>query len=160
MGAQIRTNKFSHVLVSAVRQSGTAVGVGIVFRTREGVNVRKIGYVLEDASPEQATYQALLTTLSEAQRASVRGLTIYIDNPQVVDQLNRRGRAPADLRPLFVQVRCLANSLRRVRFKLARAAQGFAARRLARTAAVDGRPVNIEYDNPLLPLSFGEDVAA
>jgi ribonuclease HI len=159
MGAHVLTGKFSQVLISVLRRGGSAVGVGIVFRSRQGANVRKAGFLVEEASPEQATYQAILIALAEAQRCQVNGLTIYVDSAQVVDELNRKVRVVAPLLPAFAQVRCAANTLRRVRFSLGNAAQTFSARRLARTALQDRRPVNIEYDTPLLPLNFGEEFA-
>lgn len=159
MGAQRLVNRFSCVLVSAVRQPGAGVGVGIVYRTRDGVNVRKSGYVAQDVSVDEAVYGALLEVLNEAATANARAITVYLDQPQVVEQLNRRARAPAHLQPQFIQVRCLANGLGRVRFRHAKPSLGFAARRVARSALSERRPVNIEYDNPLLPLSFADDAA-
>lgn len=159
MGAQRLVHKFSHVLVSALRQPGTGVGVGIVYRSRDGANVRKAGHVAYGVSVDEAVYDALLEVLNEASAANARAITVYLDQPQVVEQLNRRARAPAHLQPQFVQLRCLANGLGRVRFRHAKPSLGFAARRVARSALSERRPVNIEYDNPLLPLSFADDAA-
>ncbi len=157
MGARVLTTRFSYVLVSAIRQAGAAVGIGMVYRNRDGANVRKVGYAVDGISPEQATYEAVLTALREAANAGVRGMTVYIDNPQVVDQLNRRARVPAELQSLFVQVRCLANGLGRARFRGAKATQSFAARRLARAATLDRQPLNIDYGNIPLRLSLGDE---
>ena len=157
MGARTLTSKFTQVHVSAVRRPGNSIGVGIVFRTRQGANVRKTAYALRDVSLEQATYEAILTALDEATRVNARGPIVYVDSPKVVAQLNRTAQTPPELRALFVQVRCRANGLRRVRFRLARPGQNFAARRLARAATTGEQPVNIEYDNVLLSLSFTDD---
>jgi len=158
MGAILHTDEFTQVLVSAVRR-GTSVGVGLVFRGRDDTTVRRVGYLVQDLSTEQATYDAILSALTDAQQQRVRGLTIYVDSAPVLDQLTRRVRVPYELMPAFVQVRCAANGLRRVRFEPSSDVQGFSARRLARAALVGKETIDVRYETPLLPLSFGDDLA-
>ena len=159
MGAQKLVNRFSYALVSTLRVPGEGVAVGIVFRTRDGVNVRKMGYLAGEVTLEQAAYGAVVKALDEAEAANARAITVYLDYPQVVDQLNRRLRAPASVQSQFIQVRCRANALGRVRFRNARVGWNFAARRVARSVVTGRQPVNVEYDNPLLPLSFSDEAA-
>lgn len=159
MGAQHLTTRFSQVQISSLRRSGNGAGVGIVFRNRQGSTVRKMAYQVDGASPEQAAFEAVLYALEEAARWGVRGLTVYLDTPQALDQLNRRAHVEPDMMPLYAQVRCAANALGRVRFLPGGSENAFAARRLARAALNNHETVNIEYDTPLLPLSFGEERA-
>jgi ribonuclease HI len=156
MGAHTLTTKVAKVQISTVRRGADAVGVGIVFRNRLDETVRKIGYVAGGEDLERATYEAVITALEEAARLGAPGLTVQLDSPQVVEQLDRRAKVPPALLPLHMQARCRANALRRVRFQLAPRGQSFAARRLARAASLESEPVNVEYDTPLLPLTFGE----
>ena len=160
MGAYRQTSRFSQVHVSLVRQPGGAIGVGIVCRTRNGVNVVKLAYVSSRLTAGEALYEGVLTALEEAAHNGVRGLTVYLDSPQAVNELNRRSPVAPALQPLYIQVRCQANALGRVRFELAGRHQNFAARRLARAALVGRKPIHIEYDNALLPLRIPEEAAA
>ena len=130
-----------------------------MFRGRDDTTVRRVGYLVQDLSTEQATYDAILSALTDAQQQRVRGLTIYVDSAPVLDQLTRRVRVPYELMPAFVQVRCAANGLRRVRFEPSSDVQGFSARRLARAALVGKETIDVRYETPLLPLSFGDDLA-
>jgi ribonuclease HI len=156
MGAHTLTTRVAKAQVSTVRRGGDAVGVGIVFRNRLNETVRKIGYVSRADDLEQVTYRAVITALEEAARLGAPGLTVQLDSPQVVEQLGRRTKVPPALLALHMQARCRANALRRVRFELAPRGDSFAARRLARAASLEAEPVNVEYDTPLLPLTFGE----
>lgn len=159
MGAQHLTARFSQVQISTIRRSGNGAAVGLVFRNRQGSTVRKVAYQVELQSPEAAAFEAVLFALEEAARWNVRGLTVYLDTPQTVDQLNRRAHVEPDMMPLYAQVRCAANALGRVRFLPGGSENTFAARRLARAAMNNRETVNIEYEIPLLPLSFGEERA-
>jgi ribonuclease HI len=159
MGAQHLTTRFSQVQVSSMRRNGNGAAVGIVFRNRQGSTVRKVAYQMEGQSPEQAAFEAVLYVLEEAARWNVRGLTVYMDTMQALDQLNRHAHVEPDMMPLYAQVRCAANALGRVRFLPGGPENTFAARRLARAAMNHRETVNIEYDTPLLPLSFGEERA-
>ena len=97
MGARTLTSKFTHVHISTVRRPGNTVGIGIVFRTRQGANVRKTAYAVRDVPLEQATYEAVLAALDQATRVQARGVMVYVDSPKVVAQLNRSARVPPEL---------------------------------------------------------------
>jgi ribonuclease HI len=157
MGAQQLTARFSQVQISTIRRGGNGAAIGMVFRNRQGSPVRKVAYQVDTQSPDQAALEAVLYALEEAARWNVRSLTVYLDTPQTVDQLNRRAHVEPELMPLYAQVRCAANALGRVRFLPGGPENTFAARRLARSAMNHRETVNIEYDTPLLPLSFGEE---
>jgi ribonuclease HI len=155
MGAHTLTTKVAKVQISTVRRGADAVGVGIVFRNRLNETVRKIGYVARDEDLEKVTYEAVIAALEEAARLRTPGLTVQLDSPPVVEQLDRRARVAPALLALHMQARCRVNALRRVRFELAPRGQAFAARRLARAASLESEPINVEFDTPLLPLTFG-----
>lgn len=156
MGAHNLTTRVSKAQISTVRRGASAIGVGIVFRNRLGETVRKIGYVCSGEDLERPTYEAVLTVLEEAARLGTPGLVIQLDTPQVVEQLTRRAAVPPALQTLHMQARCQVNALRRVRFELAPRGEAFAARRVARAACLEAEPINVEYDTPLLPLTFGD----
>lgn len=156
MGAHSLTTRISKAQVSTVRRGAGSVGVGIVFRNRLGETVRKIGYAAPTDDLERVTYEAVLTVLDEAERLGTPGLVVQLDTPPVVDQLERRAAIPPALQALHMQARCRVNALRRVRFELAPRGEAFAARRIARAACLEAEPINVEYDTPLLPLSFGD----
>jgi len=116
--------------------------------------------VVTNASMEQALYEAVLAALKDATDAQVRGVTVYVDSQQVVDQLRRQAPVPEDARELYVQVRCHANALWPTRFEVAKPTLGFAARQLAQDALRNGQTLTIAHGTPLLPLSFSEDLVA
>ena len=159
MGARRLTSKVSHIHISAVRLCGGGVGVGVVFRARDGTNVRKTACALQAGSPEEATYEAVIAAVDYAAHIGARSLTVYLDSPQVVDELNRRAKVSPALRALFVQARCRANALNRIRFRLSRKSENFAARRLAKASALGSQPLEIEYEDRHLPLLLGDDAA-
>lgn len=160
MGAHTYTNRFSQAHISVARGPNGVLAVAILLRTRQGVNVRKIAYLPQERSVADATFGAILVALSEAALARVRSLTVYLDDAQTVAELNRQVRVAPERQSQFVQIRCQCNALGRVRFERARPSQNFASRRLARQTLISRQPVNIEYENALLPLSFGKDLAA
>ena len=156
MAAQALDQRFASAQVSVSRRLGGSLGVGIIFQDPKGGATRRIGYVSQDDQIESAVYAAVIRALEEAADARVVGLTLYLDQPSLVDQLNRRVAVPPDLRPLFVMARCRANALGRVRFEVGRPRQGFSARRLARSPALDSQPVCADDDTPALTLNLGE----
>ncbi len=159
MAAHSLAQRFTGVGISVLRRSAETAAVGIIFRNREGEVVRKVSYSQDAASVDAVAFDAVLWVLDIAAAHGQRSVVVYLDSPHLVDQLSNRAKVPAALRSQFVQIRCRANALGRVRFQLAAGEKTFAARRLAQAAVVGG-PAKWEETKPgTLAFAFAKDLA-
>lgn len=138
MGAERNDDGFAYALVSAAPlQDTNAAGIGIVYKARDRSTLRTVCQALQDTDPLAAAYEAVMRVLEEALRTQVRRVTIYLDIPEVVNQL--AGDAPV-ARPLLVahlKTRGMINQLAGVNLVAATNSQ-FSARLLAESARLPG----------------------
>ena len=148
------------LILAAAKQWDGRVGVGTIFRGRDGFSTHKLGFVSESTDIEEALYRALLDALDYATEHSIRGLVVYVDDDHVARALDLQAEVPDALRPWFAQVRCRANALWPTRFEVAPIGVAIPARRLAQDALQYGQTLNLTHDTALLPLSFSQDLVA
>jgi hypothetical protein len=160
MAMQSGQTRGPYAVISAAEQLDGRVGVGVVLKGRGGVSLEKLSYVAEAGHREEALYRALVEALGDAVDRNLRGLTVLVEDPRLVSELNRETPVPEALQPLFVQIRCRANSLWPARFEVAKPTQAFGARQLAQDALLHGPVRHTPGVMPLLPLGFSEDRAA
>jgi len=158
MTTQALTQRFTGVSISVVRRSAEMAGVGIVFRNREGDVVRKVGYAHDAVGLDEAVYDAVLWVLDVAAAHGQRSVVIYLDSAHLVDQLAHRAKVPLQLRARFVQVRCRANGLGRVRFQLASGERNFVSRRLAQSAVIGGPATCVDTASDALTFAFASEL--
>ena len=87
-----------------------------------------------------AAYRAIVLGLTEARRLRARTVIVYVDDPDVVAQLDGAGSPPPAVVGLYLQVRALLNAFRsaQVRYNAVPAGDGAVG---AAGAAVDRGPV-------------------
>lgn len=98
------------VFTSAAYRNGRA-GVGIVLRAG-GQTVRVIRRAVVCASPQEASYRAILTGVWHARTAGTRRVRVFADQRDVVEQVNGDADLPGDLTGVYLQVRALLNAYR------------------------------------------------
>jgi len=132
--------KFSYALVSAAPlQDTTTTGIGIIFKAPDRSTIKTICQALEHTDTTAALYEAVMRVLDEALATGVGRPAIYVDDPQVVAQLNGEQPAPRELLATNLRTRAVMNQVGRTRVMAATASPRFSARRLA-TSARGGAP--------------------
>lgn len=130
--------RFSYALVSAVPlQDASATGIGIIFKAQDRSTVGTIRQVLDTTDVAAAAYTAVLRVLDEALAGGVGRPTIYLDNAEVVAQLEGEQPVPPELRGINLRTRAAMNQVGRPKIVAARASSRFSARRLALSAQQD-----------------------
>lgn len=128
--------KFSYALVSAAPlQDSNATGIGIIFKARDRSTLKTISQALDDTDQAEAAYEAVIRVLEEALASGVRRPAIYLDNPEVVAQLNGEADVPRNLLAVNLRTRAMMHQVGRPQVITATTAARFAARRLAMDAA-------------------------
>lgn len=126
---------FAYALVSAVPLQDTeATGIGIIYRARDRSTIATECRALENTGTLAATYMALMRVLDQARAAKVRRITIYVDDPSVIDQLRGDGEVPRELLGTNLRTRAKLHQVGGVRLVAAHSPR-FSARLLAESAA-------------------------
>ncbi len=126
--------RFAYALVSAVPlQDSTAAGIGVLFKARDRSTVGSICQALPNTEPLMAAYEALMRVLEEALRVGSRRITVYIDPPEVVRQLEGEAEVPRWALVKHLKARGMINQLGSVKL-VAATRPGFSARLLAQGA--------------------------
>ncbi|MGC9318979.1 MAG: hypothetical protein ACP5KN_13180 [Armatimonadota bacterium] len=127
---------FSYALVSAAPlQDTNATGIGIIFKADDRSTVRTICTAAQDTDHLTALYKAVLLVLDEALAGGVGRPAIYIDDEQVVAQLEGRSPVPREVLGANLRARAIMNQVGRPRLIAATRSPRFSARRLAESAA-------------------------
>ncbi|MEA3400980.1 MAG: hypothetical protein U9R79_06985 [Armatimonadota bacterium] len=127
---------FSYALVSAAPLQDTrATGIGIIFKADDRSTVRSICTAAEDTDRLTALYEGVLLVLDEALAGGVGRPAIYIDDEQVVAQLEGRAAVPRSVLAANLRARAIMNQVGRPRLIAATRSSRFSARRLAESAA-------------------------
>ena len=134
---------FAYALVSSVPLQDTeATGIGIIFKARDRNTIGTHCEALDDAGTLAASYKAVMTVLKRALKAKVRGISIYVDDPRIIGQLQGDDEVPRELLGTNLQTRAMLHQVGRVRL-IGAHSQRFSARRLAESArmrALDAAP--------------------
>ncbi len=141
MVANSSRERFAYALVSAAPLQGpNATGIGIIFKAQDRSTIRTVCQALMDTELLAAAYEAIRRVLEEALATGVRGLTIYIDPAEVVEQLAGDGPVPRPLLVTHLKTRGMINQLARVNL-VAATNSSFSARVLAQGARpIGARP--------------------
>lgn len=127
--------RFSYALVSAaLLQDSAATGIAVILKAHDRSTVKTICIALETADPLAAAYEAVMIVLDEALAAGVGRPAIYIDNTQVVEQLEGRQQPPRELLATNLRARARINQVGRPRLIAATRSERFSARQLAESA--------------------------
>jgi hypothetical protein len=137
MGTVYSEQEFGYALVSAVPlPEADATGIGIVYKARDRSIVETECLAVEGEGTLEATYDAVMRVLKRARAQRTRRVTIYVDEPAVIDQLMGRCRAPRELLSKNLQTRGMLHQLGAVRLVAAQSPR-FSARSLAESARVE-----------------------
>jgi len=138
MGAERNDDGFAYALVSATPlQDTNAAGIGIVYKARDRSTIRTVCQALQDTDPLAAAYEAVMRVLEEALRTQVRRVKIYLDIPEVVNQLAGDAPVPRPLLVAHLKTRGMINQLAGVNLVAATNSR-FSARLLAESARLPG----------------------
>lgn len=132
--------QFSYALVSAAPlQDSTATGIGIILKARDRSTLKTICQALENTDVAAAAYEAVRRVLDEALAAGVGRPAIYLDDPEVVAQLNGEAEVPRALLATNLRTRAMMHQVGRPQVIAATTSARFTARRLAQEATVAPR---------------------
>jgi hypothetical protein len=133
-----RRERFAYALVSAAPLQGLdATGIGIVFKAPDRRTTGTVSQALVGVEPVEGAYEAVRRVLEEALACGVRGLTIYVEPAEVVEQLRSNAPVPRPLLVTHLKTRGMINQLARVSL-VAATSQAFSARVLAESARPPG----------------------
>ena len=139
MAAVYFEQDFGYALVSAVPlQESGATGIGIVYKARDRSTVTTECLAVEGTGTLEATYDAVMRVLERAREQGPRRITIYVDEPVVIEQLVGGGEVPRELLSKNLQTRGMLHQLGGVRLVAAHSPR-FSARFLAKGAHIEGR---------------------
>jgi signal transduction histidine kinase len=139
-----------HILIGVVPiQGGTAYGV--VFRDGEGRTLRQMARRSAQADPRGTALTAILRALWSARRLG-RTVRVAVDQPEVVEWLNRRVEVDEQFLTPFVQIRALTHSYRLVEVVEATEEERQAARAVAQMAALLAHEASRSEEEISLPL--------
>lgn len=105
-----------HALLSASEPIGATRTVRVALRAGE----ETLWSLVETASagnPLEPVLLGLWKLLGEASRRRMGRLTVYLDEPDAVDLLERRAPVPSELGKLFLITRSRMNQFVRIRFR-------------------------------------------
>ena len=97
----------------ASRGNPGQAAIGATIKDGEGRLLASLSQRIGRATNNQAEYRAVIAALKEAVRLGAAEADIYLDSELVVKQINGRYRVRnAALKPLYLQVKGLAGSLK------------------------------------------------
>ncbi len=153
MNASQFRNGFAYALVSAVPVRGEqATRIGIILKAHDRSTIASQCRMLEGLGRLAATYEALMTVLQRAQVVNARRITIYVDDPMVIEQLIEDCEVPRELIGANLRARAMLHQLGRVRLKAANSPR-FSARMLAQNACASDAIRDVRSDRQLPLLS-------
>ncbi len=88
------------------------VAIGVVLRDAEGHTLSVTAKCLRPMSREEAAYRGLLLGLWRAKKMGARRVRIYVDDGEVIAQLQGHGVIPPAFVGLYLQVRAMLNAYR------------------------------------------------
>ncbi|GEM_PF-6032360 len=133
-----RRERLAYALVSAAPLQGLdATGIGIVFKAPDRRTIGTVSQALVGIEPVEGGYEAVRRVLEEALASGVRGLTIYVEPSEVVEQLRSNAPVPRPLLVTHLKARGMINQLGRVTL-VAATSHAFSARVLAQSARLPG----------------------
>ncbi len=100
------------IYTSTATDPGGHAAAGVVLRDAEGHTLGVSANAFGRMAGEEAAYRALLAGLWRAKRTRAQRVRVYIDNADVVAQLQGHGAIPPTFVGLYLQVRAMLNAYR------------------------------------------------
>ncbi len=154
---------FLYALTSGVLQPGATQdeaslgGIAVQIKDNRSRPLGKYSYAMPAATQAEAAYEAILMALREAHRIGARTVTVYTDDRQVADEVNRAAEVAAANLSRYLECRAAMNQFRRARVKHIDAARNHNTRAMADRAARDREVRAQSYERVELPLGFAEN---
>jgi len=158
-GARAHGERFAYALVSAAPlQDPNTTGIGIIFKAPDRSTIKTICQALPDTELLAAAYDAVRRVLEEALATGVRRATIYVDPPEIVEQLAGDAPVPRPLLVAHLKARGMINQLASVNL-IAAVSEHFSARMLAESAHPVSREAGRTPQRPRPPDRDGKQLS-